>query len=83
MKFGFSITGRGPLTASEAVSAIARRAEELEFDLVLAPDHLVVPKDIASTYPYNRGRRIPRRRHRRGNRPADHAGFHGRTNEPG
>ena len=59
MKFGFSITGRGPLTASEAVSAMARRAEELEFDLVLAPDHLVVPKDIASTYPYTEGGEFP------------------------
>ena len=59
MKFGFSITGRGPLTASEAVSAIARRAEELEFDLVLAPDHLVVPKDIGSIYPYTEGGEFP------------------------
>ena len=59
MKFGFSITGRGPLTASDAVSAMARRAEELEFDLVLAPDHLVVPKNIDSIYPYTEGGEFP------------------------
>ena len=59
MKFGFSITGRGPLTASDAVSAMARRAEELEFDLVLAPDHLVVPKNIDSIYPYTESGEFP------------------------
>ena len=59
MKFGFSITGRGPLTTPEAVSSMARKAEELEFDLVLAPDHVVVPRDIASTYPYTQGGEFP------------------------
>ena len=59
MKFGFSITGRGPLTASDAVSAMARRAEELDFDLVLAPDHIVVPKNIDSIYPYTEGGEFP------------------------
>ncbi len=59
MKFGFSITGRGPLATSDAVSAMARRAEDLEFDLVLAPDHLVVPNNIDSIYPYTEGGEFP------------------------
>ena len=59
MKFAFSITGRGPLTASDAISAMARRAEELDFDLVMAPDHIVVPKNIDSIYPYTEGGEFP------------------------
>ena len=59
MRLGFGITGRGPLTASEAVSAMAQRGEELGFDLVVAPDHVIVPKDIDSIYPYTEGGEFP------------------------
>ena len=59
MRLGFGITGRGPLTASEAVSAMARKGEELGFDLVVAPDHVIVPKDIDSIYPYTEGGEFP------------------------
>lgn len=59
MKLGFGITGRGPLTASEAVSAMARKGEEFGFDLVVAPDHILVPRDIDSIYPYTEGGEFP------------------------
>ena len=59
MKYGFNITGRGPLTTPQALSAMAKRAEELEYDLILAPDHIVIPRGIASTYPYSEGGEFP------------------------
>ena len=53
MKYGFTIPGSGPLSAPESMSALVRRGEDLGFDMVVCPDHIVFPKDISSPYPYN------------------------------
>ena len=59
MKYGFALSGRGPLAEPDALSAIARRGDELGFDWVLTGDHIVVPNSIDSTYPYTAGGEFP------------------------
>lgn len=54
MKFGFSIPTRGPVSDRASVIAIAQRGEALGFDYVTVNDHIVVPRETASTYPYSR-----------------------------
>jgi probable F420-dependent oxidoreductase len=54
MKFGFSIPTRGPIADRASVIAIARRGESLGFDHVTVNDHIVIPRQTASTYPYSR-----------------------------
>lgn len=53
MKYGFKIPTGGPLAAPEAISTVARRGEEMGFDLIGVSDHVVIPKDIKSRYPYS------------------------------
>ena len=59
MKFGFALSGRGPLAEPDALSAIARRGDELGFEWLLTGDHIVVPNSIESTYPYTEGGEFP------------------------
>lgn len=53
MKFGFGVQTRGPLSTPESLSTLARRGEEMGFDIIGVSDHIVVPKNIASRYPYS------------------------------
>lgn len=53
MKFGFGLPTRGPAATPEAILALAERADVLGLDYVYASDHLVVPRDITSRYPYS------------------------------
>ena len=53
MDFGFSIPGRGPLATREGIKAFATRGEELGFSCLGVPDHIVVPRNIDSRYPYS------------------------------
>jgi probable F420-dependent oxidoreductase len=59
MKYGFTLPGRGPLATPDNLAAIARRGEELGYHFVLFGDHLVVPKHIASPYPYTETGEFP------------------------
>lgn len=54
MKFGFSIPTRGPLAKRAHVMEIARRGEALGFDYATVNDHIVIPRQIDSRYPYSR-----------------------------
>jgi len=58
MNFGFSIPTRGPLATREGVLALAQRGEELGFAYLALPDHIVIPRTIASPYPYNTARKM-------------------------
>jgi len=51
--FGFSIPGRGPLATREGIKAFATRGEELGFACLGVPDHIVIPRNIDSRYPYS------------------------------
>ncbi len=59
MKYGFTLPTRGPLATPENLGAIARRGEELGFDAVYTGDHIVVPRAIASAYPYTESGEFP------------------------
>lgn len=52
MKFGLRIPGAGPYAGPDAISAFARKAEELGFDSLWMTDHIALPVDIESKYPY-------------------------------
>jgi probable F420-dependent oxidoreductase len=52
VKIGFHLTNFGATTTAESILAVARAAEDLGFDSVWVSDHVVVPADFASVYPY-------------------------------
>jgi probable F420-dependent oxidoreductase len=58
MDYGFSIPTRGPLATPENLLALARRGEELGFSHIAIPDHIVIPRQIESPYPYNTARKM-------------------------
>ncbi len=59
MKYGFTLPGRGPLATPDTLATIARRGEELGYHSVSFGDHIVVPRHIASPYPYTEGGEFP------------------------
>ncbi len=59
MKYGFTLPGRGQLATPERLGIIARKGEELGFDALLTGDHILVPRNIASVYPYTEGGEFP------------------------
>jgi probable F420-dependent oxidoreductase len=52
MKFGLRLPGAGPYAGPEAITAFAQRAEELGFDSLWMTDHVVLPTDVQTRYPY-------------------------------
>jgi len=58
MDYGFSIPTRGPLATRDGLLAIAKRGEELGFAYLALPDHIVIPRQIGSPYPYNTARKM-------------------------
>ena len=53
MEYGFGVPSRGPLASLDNIVALAQKGEELGFDIITVSDHVVVPNDIDSIYPYN------------------------------
>ena len=56
MQIGCSAPTSGPLIAPDSLVRIATEAEMLGFDYVTVSDHVMIPKSIASRYPYSRVR---------------------------
>ena len=52
MKYGFILPNRGTLGTPENTVTIAKRAEEMGYDSLFKGDHIVVPGNINSRYPY-------------------------------
>lgn len=52
MRFGVNILSRGPMANRAGYKAVASAAERLGFGFVSANDHVLVPADIDSRYPY-------------------------------
>lgn len=52
MQIGCSAPTSGPLIAPDSLVRIATEAEMLGFDYVTVSDHVMIPKSIASRYPY-------------------------------
>jgi probable F420-dependent oxidoreductase len=53
VQFGYHLPIWGPAATRETLLAVARRVEALGFDSVWASDHVVIPFEIRSRYPYN------------------------------
>ncbi len=53
MDFGVATVTRGVLETREGYIAVASQAEKLGFGFISVNDHVVVPRDIASRYPYS------------------------------
>ncbi|MGE3537523.1 MAG: LLM class F420-dependent oxidoreductase [Candidatus Tectimicrobiota bacterium] len=53
MQFGFGLPTRGPMATPQNLATLARKGEELGFALLSISDHIIIPRTIASTYPYN------------------------------
>ncbi len=55
MQFGISTLSRGLFTSRAAYMAVAQAAERAGFAFISVNDHLVVPSDLGSSYPYTAG----------------------------
>lgn len=53
MLIGASLINRGPLARPENIIRFAQRADSLGFNSLTISDHIVVPKDMPSNYPYH------------------------------
>lgn len=53
MEFGFGVPSRGPLASLDNLTTIAKKGEEMGFEILSVSDHIVVPNNIDSIYPYN------------------------------
>ena len=51
--FGCSLPSRGPMASPEALRTLAQRAEDLGFDSVWVSDHIILPREVTSFYPYS------------------------------
>ena len=53
MQFGFSAPTAGPLASPDALTELCTGAEALGFGYATFSDHVVIPSDISSPYPYS------------------------------
>jgi probable F420-dependent oxidoreductase len=53
VRFGFSLTGRGPLADRDALTTLARHAEALDYDSIFVTDRLLIPVRPTDAYPYS------------------------------
>ncbi len=51
--FGCSLPSRGAMASLEALRSLAQRAEDLAFDSVWVSDHIILPHQVDSFYPYS------------------------------
>ncbi len=59
MEYGITLPGTGPLATPEALTAVATRAEAVGFTSVWATDHVAIPLQSGSRYPYSADGRPP------------------------
>ena len=53
MDFGFAWFTRGPLANAAGIRALAAAGDRLNYAYMVVPDHVVIPTEIDSTYPYS------------------------------
>ncbi|MFT6582586.1 MAG: putative F420-dependent oxidoreductase [Alphaproteobacteria bacterium] len=53
MDYGYGVPTRGDLATPEGINKIAQHGEALGYNHVYVNDHIVVPGDISSRYPYS------------------------------
>jgi probable F420-dependent oxidoreductase len=59
MKFGVTFANSGPRAEPEQAAGLARVAEELGFESLWTVEHVVVPANYRSAYPYSRSGKMP------------------------
>ncbi len=59
MKFGLRIPNTGPLASVDNMLVTARRAEEWGYHSLWLSDHVVIPLEIRSRYPFNVSGKFP------------------------
>ena len=59
MKYGVILPNVGPLAHVHSLARIAQNAEHLGYDGVFLSDHIAVPSDLRSAYPYRSDGRFP------------------------
>ena len=59
MKISFTVPNSGPLTADDGMLQIAQQADRLAFDTLWISDHVVLPRQSQSPYPYTVSGRPP------------------------
>lgn len=59
MRFGVAFANTGPLAEGPTTTACLQAMEAAGFDSVWAVEHVLVPADYESTYPYARSGRMP------------------------
>jgi probable F420-dependent oxidoreductase len=59
MRFGIAYANAGPAAQPEHAVSLARLAEENGFESLWTVEHVVVPRDYASQYPYAQDGRMP------------------------
>ena len=53
MRYGIMLPSRGPLASPDSLSSIAQRAQDLGYHVMMFPDHIVLPRQTDSQYPYS------------------------------
>ncbi len=59
LKFGLLFANAGPFAQPGLFATLARTAEEAGFESLFTVEHVVVPRDYASAYPYSESGRMP------------------------
>ena len=53
MEFGFYLPNSGEGAQPDALASIARLGDRLGFTCMVAPDHILMPRQVESVYPYS------------------------------
>ena len=59
MKYGVILPNVGPLAHIDSLTCIAQRAERLGYDGAFLSDHIAIPANLRSAYPYRSDGRFP------------------------
>ena len=59
MKFGFYLPTSGPTARPEPLAEMAKKGDALGFHSMVMADHIVLPREIKSAYPYTLDRVYP------------------------
>ncbi|NDU79172.1 LLM class flavin-dependent oxidoreductase, partial [Actinomadura sp. DSM 109109] len=59
MRFGIAFANTGPFATPDGAAAMAGAAEQAGFDSLWTVEHVVVPKQYASVYPYAPNGKMP------------------------
>jgi probable F420-dependent oxidoreductase len=59
MEFGCVFPNRGPMATPANLGRVAERAEALGYDTVWLSDHIVIPTEVKSFYPYDPSGKMP------------------------